>query len=300
MKRTYIDLKSISDLHKFYHCEKPKHPLVSIIDFARAYHHQLENDTFYRTGFYAIMCKRIEGPILYGRSHYDFQEGSLMFIAPNQVLASSAETKVTEGWGLFFHPDLLYQSALGTKIHQYSFFNYSADEALQISAEEKNMLQHCLSNIKKEYEQNIDRHTQSLMIDNIQLLLNYSTRFYDRQFLTRSKVNTDIVQKFEKALHHYFSGETLVKTGLPDVSHFAAMLHLSPSYLSDLLNKYTGKTTQEHIHLKVIDKAKEMLWGTEKTISEIAYDLGFKHPSHFTKLFKDKTKYSPSAFRNLN
>lgn len=300
MNPKYIDINSISDVHKFYNCDKPKHPLITIIDLTKVSPERSDKDVLYRTGFYNIMWKHFDGVIKYGRSHYDFEEGSLMFTAPNQVIASSADTKIIEGWGLFFHPDLLYGSELGNKIHEYSFFNYDINEALHISEDEKNTLHDCLNKIKKEYEQNIDKHTLSLIIDNLQLFLNYCNRFYDRQFITRAKVNNDIVQRFEKALNEYFSKENLIETGLPDVKYFASKLNLSPNYLSDLLNKFTGKTTQEYIHLQLTDKAKDMLWGTEKSISEIAYDLGFEHPSHFTKLFKTKTGVSPKEFRNLN
>lgn len=300
MKDKFIDIKSISDVHRFYNCGKPKHPLITIIDLAETKPDRPKEEVFYRTGFYNIMCKRFDGEMKYGLAYYDFEEGSLMFTAPNQVISSSPDLQVSEGWGLFFHPDLLNRTDLGRKIHDYSFFNYNVNEALHISEDEKTTLLDILNKIKKEYEQNMDKHTQSLIIDNLQLLLNYCSRFYDRQFMTRVKVNNDIVQKFESVLHDYFSKDSLIDCGLPDVKYFASALNLSPNYLSDLLNKFTGKTTQEHIYLQFTSKAKEMLCGTNKSISEIAYDLGFEHPSHFTKLFKTKAGVSPTEFRNLN
>lgn len=300
MKEKFIDIRSISDVHKFYNHGKPKHPLITIIDLTETKPDRPEEEVFYRTGFYNIMCKRFDGAMKYGREHYDFEEGSLMFTAPNQVISSSPDLQVSEGWGLFFHPDLLNRTSLGKKIHDYSFFNYSENEALHISEDEKTTLLDILEKIKKEYGQNMDKHTQGLIIDNLQLLLNYCNRFYDRQFMTRAKTNNDIVQKFEDVLYDYFSKETLIDCGIPDVKYFASALHLSPNYLSDLLNKFTGKTTQEYIYLQLIGKAKEMLWGTNKSISGIAYDLGFEHPSHFTKLFKAKAGVSPTAFRSLN
>lgn len=234
----------------------------------------------------------------YGRSFYDFDEGSLMFTAPNQIISPSQELHVREGWGVFFHPDLLNGSALARKIHNYSFFNYDAHEALHISDDEKMLLLDCVTKIKREYSQNVDRHTQGLIVDNLQLLLNYCDRFYDRQFLTREKVSHDLVGKFETLLIDFFSKDSLIESGLPDVKYFSSLLNLSPYYLSDLLNKYTGKTTLEHIHLQLIDKAKTLLLGTNDSVSEVAYNLGFEHPSHFTKLFKNRTGLAPKEFRS--
>lgn len=297
MKPNYIDINSITDVHKFYNSEKPKHPLITVIDLDEVKPDRPEEEVFYRTAFYTIMCKRFDGVMKYGRSYYDFEEGSLMFTSPNQVISSSPDIQSLEGWGLFFHPDLLDGTELGRKIQDYSFFQYDANEALHISEEEKKTLFDCLDKIKNEYSQNIDKHTKSLIVDNLQLMLNYCNRFYDRQFFTREKVNNDVVQKFELILIDYFSKESLIDLGLPDVKYFASKLNLSPNYLSDLLNKFTGKSTQEHIHLQLVNKAKTMLWGTEKSISEIAYDLGFEHPSHFTKIFKTKTGISPKEYR---
>ena len=236
----------------------------------------------------------------YGKSYYDFNEGSLMFTAPGQVVATNAAVEIEAGWGLFFHPDLLHATTLGNSIHQYSFFHYDANEALHVSEDEKKTLKDCVDNIEREYSQNNDKHTQHLILNNIELLLNYCDRFYDRQFMTRAKVSSDVVQGFETMLINYFAQGSLIETGLPDVKYFATALNLSPNYLSDLLKRYTGKTTQEHIHLQLTDKAKTLLWGSEKSISEIAYELGFGHPSHFTRLFKSKTGKSPTEFRHLN
>jgi len=297
---TYIDITTISELHHYYNYGKPKHPLITIINLTEARPNRPAEEAFFRVGFYSIFCKRFDGIMKYGRSHYDFEEGSLMFSAPGQIISTSSGTTYVEGWGLFFHPDLLNRTGLGRKIHDYSFFNYDANEALQISDEEKNTLSDCLKKIENEYQQNIDKHSQGLIVDNLQLMLNYCNRFYDRQFFTRAKVNNDIVQRFESVLKKYFSQETLIDIGLPDVKYFASELNLSSSYLSDLLNKYTGKTTQEHMHLHLIEKAKSLLLGTEKSISEIAYTLGFEHPSHFTKLFKTKTGKAPTEYRHLN
>ncbi|HWZ02476.1 MAG TPA: helix-turn-helix domain-containing protein [Mucilaginibacter sp.] len=300
MPDKYIELQSISDLHKLVEYVPPKHPLVSVIDHADFYKRRPKEDVFYRFGFYTISCKKFEGLLKYGRGHYDFSEGSLLFTAPGQVLSPGPDVIVEEGWALFFHPDLIYGTDLGKKIHQYSFFNYETNEALHISEEEKLIIKDCVAKIEREYSQNIDKHSQGLIVSNIELLLNYCSRFYDRQFYTRAKVNSDVVQQFEKLLKDYFSQTTLIETGLPNVKYFASRLNLSPNYLSDLLSKFTGKTTQEHIHLELIDKAKSLLWGTNDSISEIAYGLGFEHPSHFTKIFKSKTGKSPSEYRQVN
>jgi AraC-like DNA-binding protein len=300
MPDKYIDLQSISDLHKLVKYAPPKHPLVSLIDHTDFYAKRPRVDAFYRFGFYTISCKKFEGVLKYGKGYYDFNEGSLMFTAPGQVIAPGPNVIVDEGWALFIHPDLIHGTDLGRKIHQYSFFNYETNEALHISEDEKLIIKDCVGKIEKEYSQNIDKHSQGLIVSNIELLLNYCNRFYDRQFYTRAKVNSDVVQQFETLLKDYFAQSTLIQTGLPGVKYFASKLNLSPHYLSDLLNKFTGKTTQEHIHLEMVDKAKTLLWGTNNSISEIAYGLGFEHPSHFTKIFKTKTGKSPSEYRHLN
>jgi AraC family transcriptional regulator, transcriptional activator of pobA len=301
MQGSYKDIETISEMADFYGYPKPKHPLITIVDLAKvSRQNRPKQETFYRLGFYSIYCKVFKGALKYGKSYYDFNEGSLMFTAPHQVIATHPDLVVKEGWGLFFHADLLNKTELGRKINHYSFFNYDANEALHISDDEKKTLQDCLDKIEAEYNQNIDNHTQMLIANNIELLLNYCARFYDRQFLTRAKVNNDLVQRFEAELKDYFANDVLIETGLPDVKYFASQLNLSPNYLSDLLKRYTGKTTQEHIHLQMIDRAKTLLWSTEKSISEIAYALGFEHPSHFTKIFKTKTGKSPSQFRQVN
>jgi len=300
MPDKYIDIESVGDMHKLVQYTPPKHPLVSLIDHVDFYRKRPKTDAFYRFGFYTISCKKFEGLLKYGKGSYDFNEGSLMFTAPWQVIAPGPNVIVDEGWALFFHPDLIHGADLGKKIHQYSFFNYEVNEALHISEDEKQVIKDCVSKIEKEYSQNIDKHTQGLIVNNIELLLNYCERFYDRQFYTRAKVNSGVLQQFERLLRDYFDRETLIETGLPNVKYFASRLNLSPNYLSDMLNKLTGKTTQEYIHLQLVDKAKSLLWSTEKSISEVAYDLGFEHPSHFTKIFKAKTGKSPSEYRHLN
>lgn len=208
---------------------------------------------------YTIVYKKFKGSLKYGRSNYDFQEGTLMFTAPNQVMSPSADTEIEEGWFLAFHPDFIYGSDLGRKIQKYSFFQYESNEALHISEDEKVLLDEVIVRIKKEYSQNIDRHTQGLILNRIEMLLNYSDRFYDRQFFTRNKTGNDLTQRFESLLNDYFNDDHLIAKGIPEVKYFAEKLNLSSNYLSDLLSKFTGKTTIEHIHLKLVDKAKNIL-----------------------------------------
>ena len=295
----YIDIKSISQLHDFFRYEKPLHPLITVVDLSKVDRSHRVPGASYRLDLYSIACKKIEGSFKYGRTSYDFSEGSLMFTAPHQVLSPGIENKV-EGWAVYIHPDFLHASSKGQKLTQYSYFGYDTHECLHISEAEKNVLEDCLQNIEKEISMNLDNHSHHLILSNLELLLSYCARFYDRQFLTRMKVSNDVVEKFERVLTGYFAQNTLVELGVPDVKYFASQLNLSANYLSDLLSKYTGKSTQEHIHLKLIDKAKSMLLSTENPISSIAYDLGFEHPSHFTKLFKNKTGYSPKEYRGLN
>jgi AraC family transcriptional activator of pobA len=300
MQEKYIDVKTIREIHELWGCGKPRHPLVTVIDLTK-YHFRGERNGFsYRLDFYTIFCKKFSGVLGYGQTYYDFSEGSLMFTAPGQVTKPISTPSFEEGWALFFHPDLIHHSSLSQKMGQYTFFNYESNEALHVSEEEKPALLDCIRKIERECSQSIDKHTQTLIRNNIEMLLNYCSRFYDRQFYTREKVNTDVVQDFEKLLKDHFAQDTLIESGLPGVKTFADQLHLSPNYLSDLLEKFTGKTTQEHIHLQLIDKAKSLLWSTGKSVSEIAYLLGFENPPHFTRLFKQKTGYSPSEFRSLN
>lgn len=303
MKRTaqpIINIESISDLHEAMKQPRPRHPLISVVDHSAFYTAKPKDDSLYSFGFYNISCKKFDGLLHYGKSQYDFREGSLMFTAPGQVIGAGPNCTIHSGWALFIHPDLLHGSALGRKMHQYSFFHYEVNEALHISEEEDKIARDCVDKIAREYNQVIDKHTQALIVSNVELLLNYCSRFYDRQFYTRAKVNSDFVQRFEALLKDYFAQATLIEAGLPPVTYFASKLNLSPNYLSDLLQKSTGKSTVEHIHLELVEKAKTLLWSTEGSISEIAYELGFEHPSHFTKIFKAKTGKSPSEFRNLN
>src|ERR1700710_532982 len=267
MQEKYIDVQTISEVHALWGCGKPRHPLVTVIDLTKYQFRGDRNGLSYRLDFYTIFCKKFSGVLGYGRAYYYFFEGSLMFTAPGQATTPVTTPTPEEGWALFFHPDLIHHSPLGQKMGQYTFFNYESNEALHVSEEEKLALLDCVKKIEREYANNVDKHTQTLIQNNIELLLNYCSRFYDRQFYTREKTNTDVVQAFEKLLKDHFAQDSLINSGLPGVKHFAEQLHLSPNYLSDLLQKFTGKTTQEHIHLQLIDKAKSLLLSTGKSVS---------------------------------
>jgi len=238
----------------------------------------------------------------YGRKNYDFQEGTLVFLAPGQVLEIeiNENKKDNSGWALIFHPDLIRHSKLNIHSPEYSFFSYDVYEALHISEAEKLTLIESLKKIDHELSINIDKHSQRLIVSNIELLLNYCVRYYDRQFITRCASNKDLISKFEHFLNDYFNSEQLAEKGIPDVSFCAGAMNLSANYLSDLLKKETGKTTLEHIHYHLIEKAKDLLLGSECTIREIAFDLGFEYPQHFNKIFKNKTGITPSKYRQTN
>lgn len=299
-ERSYIEVPTVSDMHRLVRFSPPRHPLISVVDHQEFYLLRPQEEGLYRFGFYTVSCKRFEGQLNYGRGSYDFNTGSLLFTAPGQVIGPGPDVRVDQGWALFFHPDLLFGTSLGQHIHEYSFFHYEVNEALHISEEEDGILRDCVDKITREYLQPIDKHTQTLLVSQLEVLLNYCNRFYDRQFYTRSKVNADIVQRFETVLKDYFAKTDLLDAGLPAVGYFAEKLHLSPNYLSDMLQKFTGKSTMEHIHLELVEKAKTLLWSTDSPISQIAYQLGFEHPSHFTRVFKAKTGKSPSEYRGFN
>jgi len=275
------------------------HPLVSVIDMSKAKATQSARINF---GFYCIFLKEIKcGDLKYGCNHYDYQEGTLVFVSPGQILGiNNTELIQPKGWALLFHPDLIRGTSLGHNIKNYTFFSYEANEALHLSEKERLLVIDCLNKIEYELHQSIDRHTKTLISNNIELLLNYCMRFYDRQFITRNNVNKDILVKFEKLLDNYFQSEITQTVGLPTVKYCADHLHLSVNYFGDLIKKETGKSAQEHIQLKLIDIAKERIFDTSKSLSEIAYELGFKHPQHFSRMFKNETGYTPNQFRFLN
>lgn len=276
------------------------HPLVSVIDFAK-----VEPFYFTRTqmNVYAIFLKDVKcGNLTYGLHNYDYEEGTLVFVAPGQVFGVEGNGKKQKGSGtaLIFHPDLIRGTSLGKHINDYTFFSYEVNEALHLSAREREVIDECFSNISYELEHAIDSHSKTLIVSYIELFLNYARRFYERQFNTRSHVNKDILVRFEKILNDYFSSEEPLESGLPSVRYCADKLFVSPNYLGDLLKKETGKSAQEHIQFKMIDVAKEKIFDNEKSISEIAYELGFKHPQHFTRMFKKQVGMSPIEYRSMN
>jgi len=298
-----IHLHTIADLSKLFNLGHNQHPLVTVLDFSKVTE-QVEQNSKITTDFYSIMFKNYcKNHIKYGRKTIDFQDGNLICIAPNQTIEIDNEIEEREdkmGWGLFFHPDLIRSTTLNQKIKEYSFFQYEVSEALHLSDKEKNILLECVQKIQTELQENIDVHSQYIIVSTIELLLNYCSRFYGRQLITRSQNNKSIISQIENLLTQYFTDNKINEQGLPTVKYLANKVHLSPSYLSDLLKKETGKNAQEHIHFYLIEEAKNILLNTEKNINEIAFDLGFEYPQYFNKLFKKKTGKTPMEYRNLN
>ena len=276
------------------------HPLVSVIDFSNMSQIQYMK---MRMGLYTIFLKDVKcGDLIYGRKNYDYQEGTLVFIAPGQVIGveNTGEYFQPRGYALAFHPDLLRGTSLGHHIKDYNFFSYEVSEALHLSERERQIVIDCFNKIDFELRQSIDKHSKTLIVTNIELFLNYCMRFYDRQFITRENVNSDILSRFERLLDDYFKTDNPQTMGLPSVRYCADQLHLSANYLGDLIKKETGKSAQENIQLKLMDIAKEKVFDKSKSVSEIAYELGFKYPQHFTRMFKTSVGYTPNEYRNLN
>lgn len=291
-------IKSISEFHRLLSLPEPRHPLVSVINLSECIF--LEDDIWkgFVNRFYCVALKReAKGKVKYGQQHYDYDKGVLSFTAPNQVQNLDLETvECGSGDLLIFHPDFLLKHPLANNIHTYGFFSYAVNEALHLSAQEENDLIEILHKIDKECS-HIDKHTQEIILSQIELLLNYSKRFYERQFITRKNNNHQLLIKFEQIMDGYFNDVTDTPKQLLTVNHIAGLMNLSPNYLSDLLRVHTGQNTQQHIHEKLIEKAKEKLSTTNLSISEIAYALGFEHAQSFSTLFKKKTDMSPMEFR---
>jgi AraC-like DNA-binding protein len=254
-------------------------------------------------GFYSIFLKEAKcGDLRYGCNYYDYQEGTMVFISPGQVvgIGSKPGSPQPKGFGLIFHPDIIRGTSLGHNIKEYSFFSYESNEALHISEKERQVVMDCFEKIESELNQSVDKHSKRIIADNIELLLNYCLRFYDRQFITRSNVNKDILVRFENLLDDYLKSEIVKTAGLPTVGFCADQLHLSPNYFGDLIKKETGKSAQELIQFKIVEIAKERVLDTSKSFSEIAYELGFKHPQHFSRMFKNGTGQTPNEYRSMN
>lgn len=298
-----IRIKSITEFHRLRNLPKPEHPLISIIDYADLRFNKEEKGQKLSAifNFYSIAIKRnLSGKLQYGQQQYDFDEGVMSFVAPNQVFGIEVfkeEIANQSGWIIMIHPDFLWNTSLATKIKKYDFFDYSVNEALFLSDKEETTINNIVKNIKQEYRSNIDKFSQDIIISLLESLLNYAERFYHRQFLTRKITNHQILYKLEKLLEEHFNNDDLVTKGLPTVEYISAHLSLSPTYLSSLLKTLTGQSTQQHIHDKLIEKAKEKLSTSELSVSEIAYELGFEHLQSFSKLFKAKTQLSPMEFR---
>ncbi len=276
------------------------HPLVSVLDQANSLPVQAAR---FRSDLYIIFLKEVKcGELRYGRNHYDYQEGTLLFVAPGQVMGfdEGRERIQPEGWVLVFHPDLIRNTSLGRHIKNYGFFGYDAHEALHLSERERQIVLECFRKIQYELQQAIDKHSKTLIVSNIELFLNYCVRFYDRQFITRDNTQKDILSRFETLIDDYFQSGQSYHSGLPSVRYCAEQLNLSANYFGDLVKKETGKSAQDYIQFKVIDLAKEKIFDTRKSISEIAYELGFKHPPHFTRLFKQRVGQSPNDYRTLH
>ena len=298
-----VTFNSISDVHEALGLEKPKHPLVSVIPIDEKITKFDYGDFTYVMDLYQISFKAgISGTFLYGRNTYDFQEGTLVFTRPQQAMnfSDTQEEPSAHGWVLMFHPDLIRKSELGKNITNYRFFSYDTREALHLSEDEKRSLTELVKKIQDEYSQNIDRHTQKLIIANIELMLDYCTRYYDRQFYVRTNINQDIVTRFENLLITYFETQESVNAGLPTVKFCAEQLNMSSSYLSDLLKKETGKHAQQRIQEHIIDRAKTLSLGSKEQVSQIAFALGFEYPQHFSKLFKKQTGMSPADYRKTH
>ena len=292
-----LRIDTVSEHDAFYHKEN-LHPLVSVMDFdGRVPEIYASRMNF---GFYAVYLKDVQcGDMKYGRHMYDYQDRTLVFVAPGQIINVNINKDYKpQGYALLFHPDLIRGTSLGRHIDDYTFFSYETKEALHLSEKERKIVLDCFAKIQYELEHATDKHSRTLIASNIELFLNYCMRFYDRQFITRNEVNKDVLEKFEAMLNEYFQSDKPQTIGLPSVSYCAEQLHLSTNYFGDLVKKESGKTALEYIQLKIINIAKEKILSDKKSVSEIAYELGFKYPQHFTRLFKQHVGYSPNEYRS--
>ncbi len=295
-------IDTISEYHKLRCLEKPKHPLISLLDYSQITDSPEDNNINWLHNFYSIAMKKdLDVKLIYGQQEYDFDEGLMSFLAPNQILNIVVENETTNsnrsGWLLFIHKNFIWNTSLTKTIKDYEFFNYAISEALFLSEKEEQIIDSIFQNINNEIDANIDGYSQKIIISHIETLLNYAERFYNRQFITRKKSNHQILGQLEELLNEYFSNNDSMNKGLPTVKYLAGALNVSPNYLSGLLKSLTGLNTRQHIQQKLIEKAKEKLSTTKLTVSEIAYELGFEHVQSFNKLFKSKTNQTPLDFR---
>jgi AraC family transcriptional regulator, transcriptional activator of pobA len=300
MEKTFR-FNSIAEFHTFCNLPNPEHPLISLIDYSKVSYSANENELKWIQNFYSIGLKRnVNAKFNYGQQQYDFNSGVLTFVSPLQFLKLEINQNVVvepTGWLLLIHPDFLWKTPLAKKIKSYDFFQYAVNEALFLSDKEEKAIVDILQSIEREYQSNIDKFSQELIIAQLEMLLIYSERFYERQFLTRKKSNYELLERFEKVLSDYFENGKLSKNGIPTVTDIAEQLNISPNYLGTLLRLHTQQNTQQHIQNKLIDYAKERLSTTNLSVSEIAYELGFEHPQSLSKLFKQKTNQTPLEFR---
>lgn len=293
-----LKINSVSELHRMLGLPKPLHPLISLVDNTTMVMDEKYLKSSFVFNFYKISFKKtLKGVFGYGQGYYDFDEGGMVFTAPNQLISIIGEDKEYEGFSLLIHPDFIMNYPLGKNIKSYGFFSYETNEALHLSDKEKTIILGVLDNIQQELNGTIDDFSQDLMISYIEVLLNYSNRFYKRQFITRKAVNHDLLMQMEALLNSYFDKDEALNKGLLTVEYLAQHLHVSPRYLSDMLRALTGQNAQQHIHEKLIEKAKEFLSASHLTVAEIAYQLGFEHPQSFSKIFKRKTNVTPLEFR---
>ncbi|MEJ7560000.1 MAG: helix-turn-helix transcriptional regulator [Pedobacter sp.] len=295
-------IETISEFHQFRKLPKPEHPMISIIDIASVEQSNKDEPIALLLNFYVIAMKKVSGAKMkYGQQQFDFDEGLMSFIAPNQVFgivpAKENEEIKQSGWVLIIHPDFLWNTPLARTIKQYDFWDYSVNESLFLSEKEEATINQIIQNIQQEYRANIDKFSKQIIISQLESLLNYADRYYNRQFITREKSNHQILDRLNILVSDYFNGTDLINKGLPSVRFIAEALNISPKYLSSLLKMLTGQSTQQYIHERLIAKAKEQLSTTNLSVSEIAYQLGFEHLQSFSKLFKTKTKLSPLEFR---
>ena len=302
MGENIIHSKSITEIRSVFGLGKPTHPLITILDTEKLAYGEETVGKRFSSDLYCIAMKDSNCGIDYGRNAYDFDEGVLIFTAPKQIITVKKPQQLNEvkGWMLYFHPDLIRNTSLGSKIDSYNFFNYEVHEALHLSEQEQNTLNLVIQLIQNEIKERIDNHSQQVLVSNIELLLNHSVRFYDRQFNTRSANNVDVVSKVEMLLKEYYTENQLIEKGQPTIQYLADHCHLSPSYLSDLLAKETSRSAKDHINDFLIDKAKNLLLGSPDSISGIAYTLGFNYPHYFGRLFKQKTGMTPHEYRQMN
>lgn len=301
MSDQIIQITSITQLHAMFGHEKPRHPLVSVIDMSQVQVTEAMVGLRLSMNMYTIALKGAHCGLMYGRQQYDFEEGTMLFTAPNQVIAATepSDNHGDAGWMLIFHPDLIRGSSLGQAIDDYTFFNYESHEALHLSDQERSTLTDLIHNIQAEYQQRIDNHSQRVMVSSLELLLNYCARYYERQFNTRAPQHRDTVAQVHQLLKDYYDQGQLVEYGAPSIQYLAERVHLSPNYLSDLLKKETGRSAKDHINDFLIDKAKTLLLSSDAGVSEVAYQLGFNYPHYFSRLFKTKTGHSPQRYREL-